>query len=279
MKLTYLGTGAAEGWPALFCNCKNCREASRLGGRNIRTRSQTLVNHDLLIDLPPDTYYHKLMSGLDFSAVKYLFVTHWHMDHFYPQELTVRGSVYSHRMASRDLDIYCAAGTKALFDQVSWEANRETMNTLHFHILTPFEPVTAGDYTVTPLPANHMHELKEGQPFNYLIEQGDKRVLYAHDTGIFYPEVWDFLGKCGHIGLVSLDGTCGTSKVGPKGGHMGLPDDREVRARLIETGICNSTTRFVLNHFSHNDGLLYDQMIREAGPDFTVSYDGMEIEC
>ena len=100
------------GLAALFCNCKNCREAARLGGRNIRTRSQTLVNHDLLIDLPPDTYYHKLMSGLDFSAVKYLFVTHWHMDHFYPQELTVRGSVYSHRMASRDLDIYCAAGQR-----------------------------------------------------------------------------------------------------------------------------------------------------------------------
>ena len=60
MKLTYLGTGAAEGWPALFCNCKNCQEAARLGGRNIRTRSQSLINTDLLIDLPPDTYLHKL---------------------------------------------------------------------------------------------------------------------------------------------------------------------------------------------------------------------------
>ena len=138
-------------------------EAARLGGRNIRTRSQTLVNHDLLIDLPPDTYYHKLMSGLDFSAVKYLFVTHWHMDHFYPQELTVRGSFYSHQMTSSDLDIYCAAGTKALFDQVSWEANKETLDSLRFHILSPFSPVQAGDYTVTPLPANHMHEVKNGQ--------------------------------------------------------------------------------------------------------------------
>src|SRR5699024_7123072 len=51
MKLTYLGTAAAEGFPALFCNCPACREAARLGGRNIRTRSQALINRDLLLDL------------------------------------------------------------------------------------------------------------------------------------------------------------------------------------------------------------------------------------
>ena len=51
MKLTYLGTAAAEGWPAAFCNCDGCRAARRLGGRNIRTRSQALVDDALLLDL------------------------------------------------------------------------------------------------------------------------------------------------------------------------------------------------------------------------------------
>ena len=50
MRLTYLGTAAAEGFPAIFCNCEYCNEARRLGGKNIRTRSQALVNDDLLID-------------------------------------------------------------------------------------------------------------------------------------------------------------------------------------------------------------------------------------
>ena len=27
MKIHYLGTAAAEGWPALFCDCENCRRA------------------------------------------------------------------------------------------------------------------------------------------------------------------------------------------------------------------------------------------------------------
>ena len=55
MKFQYLGTAAAEGWPAVFCRCEACEEAARRGGKNIRTRSQALVNDDLLLDLPPDT--------------------------------------------------------------------------------------------------------------------------------------------------------------------------------------------------------------------------------
>ena len=115
MQFQYLGTAAAEGWPAVFCRCKYCLEAQRLGGKNIRTRSQAIVNDDLLLDLPPDTYMHKLMNNLDLSRVKYLFVTHFHMDHFYPQELTVRGSVYSLEMISPELEIYCAQETYDYF--------------------------------------------------------------------------------------------------------------------------------------------------------------------
>lgn len=282
MKLTYLGTGAAEGWPAAFCNCANCKEAMRLGGRNIRTRSQALINDDLLIDLPPDTYLHKLAQGLDLTRIRYLFVTHWHMDHFYPQELTIRGAYYSHDMVSETLDIYCAQETKDLFDKISWEAEKETLDTLHFHILSPFAPVQAGPYTVTPLPANHMHELeKDGKPhpYIYLIEQDGKKLLYGHDTGYFYPEVWDFLEKAGHIDLVSLDGTSVQRMVGDKGGHMGLPDDSRVKERLLQMGVCDENTAFVLNHFSHNGGLCYDHFLPVAEKEgFTVSYDGMSMD-
>ncbi len=283
MKLTYLGTGAAEGWPAAFCNCEGCKEASRLGGKNIRTRSQALINDDLLLDLPPDTYLHKLQQGLDLSRVRFLFVTHWHMDHFYPQELTIRGAYYSHQMVSETLDIYCARETKELFDRIAWEAERETLDALRFHILSPFTPVQAGQYTVTPLPANHMHELdKNGEkphPYIYLIEEGGKKLLYCHDTGYFYPDVWNFLQKAGHLDLVSLDGTSGLRRVGPGGGHMGMPDDIEVKERLTEMGVCGGNTRFVLNHFSHNGGLCYDRLVPVAGKDgFLVSYDGMTVD-
>ena len=160
MKFQYLGTAAAEGWPAVFCRCEACEEAARRGGKNIRTRSQALINDDLLLDLPPDTYLHKLQQGLDLSAVAHLVITHWHMDHFYPQELTIRGGCYSHNMKSTDLHIYCGADAKEFFDSgVAWEMEKELADHLHWHILTAFQPVEAGPYRITPLPARKIRPL------------------------------------------------------------------------------------------------------------------------
>ena len=65
MKFKFLGTAAAEGVPGLFCNCEICEKTRILKGKNIRTRSQSLINDDLLIDFPADTYLHVLNYGLE----------------------------------------------------------------------------------------------------------------------------------------------------------------------------------------------------------------------
>ena len=79
MRFQYLGTAAAEGWPGVFCRCAVCEEARALGGRHIRTRSQAMINDDLLLDFPGDTYMHALHYGLDLAKIQYLFVTHCHL--------------------------------------------------------------------------------------------------------------------------------------------------------------------------------------------------------
>lgn len=75
MKLTYLGTVAAEGFPEVFCNCEYCKEARKLKCKNIRTCSQSIINDDLLIDLPADTYMHFLDNDIEGDKIKYLFMT------------------------------------------------------------------------------------------------------------------------------------------------------------------------------------------------------------
>ena len=90
MKIKYLGTAAAEAFPAVFCNCKYCNEARELGGKNIRTRSQSLINDDLLIDFPPDTYHHFITHGIRGDRIKYLLITHAHSDHIYEGDLDIR---------------------------------------------------------------------------------------------------------------------------------------------------------------------------------------------
>lgn len=44
MKIAYLGTGAAEGIPAIFCSCPYCSGVRLRGGKEIRSRSQILID-------------------------------------------------------------------------------------------------------------------------------------------------------------------------------------------------------------------------------------------
>ena len=50
MKIQFLGTAAAEGFPAIFCNCEYCNKARELKGKNIRTRSQAIIDDKILLD-------------------------------------------------------------------------------------------------------------------------------------------------------------------------------------------------------------------------------------
>lgn len=93
MVLDYLGTAAAEGWPAIFCECNACRRAAESGGRNIRSRSQALVNGELLIDLPADTCSRVLTGRLHLSGIQSCLITHSHSDHLYAADSQVQTPV------------------------------------------------------------------------------------------------------------------------------------------------------------------------------------------
>ena len=55
MRIKFLGTAAAEGVPAVFCNCETCKRAKARGGKDVGTRSQILIDDDTLFDFPMDT--------------------------------------------------------------------------------------------------------------------------------------------------------------------------------------------------------------------------------
>ena len=90
MKIQYLGTAAAEGYPALFCECENCTKAKKLGGKNIRSRSQALIDDKLLIDYNADTNLHYITHKFNLPNIKHCLITHGHHDHFYPMDLLAR---------------------------------------------------------------------------------------------------------------------------------------------------------------------------------------------
>lgn len=274
MKLTYLGTAAAEGWPALFCRCDNCMRALKKGGRNLRTRSQTLINDDLLLEFPADSMLHMQQNRLDFSAVKWLLITHSHTDHFTPQDLHMRStSYYAHNLTNKTLELYGNEKVLELLAQEQIMRTEEPNDTgIVPKLVTAYQPVCCGDYRVAPLPARH----GEGEhALVYLIEQGNQAVLYLHDTGLLFDEVYTYLkAHSVHADLISYDCTFVTLPSG--GGHLGLDSCREVRKKLEEIGVSDANTVSVINHFSHNGGLIYDELVPVAEREgFITAYDGM----
>ena len=53
MKLTFLGTGAGEGYPGYWCECPHCTYARKHRGKNLRTNSSMVIDEELLIDIGP----------------------------------------------------------------------------------------------------------------------------------------------------------------------------------------------------------------------------------
>ena len=152
-------------------------------------------------------------------------------------------------------------------------------NRVEAHLIQPGDVFFTSDrkYKVLALRANHTAETT---PVFYAVERGGKRLLYAHDTGVFPEEDYALLKAFGRFDLVSLDCT-GCLGIGWdwRDGHMSLKTNLEVMERLRQERIADEKTIFVANHFSHNGGQTYDEMVPEmAKYGIVVAYDGLEIE-
>lgn len=274
MKIQYLGTAAAEGWPALFCNCEMCKQAARLSGKNIRTRSQAIVDDKILIDFPADTYAHMLQYHIDLPSIHTLLVTHSHIDHWYPEDLMRRSKRFATAI-DETLHIY---GNDAVYEELMQVAKRVGDGykdvRIEYHIVKEFEPFEAEGYKIVPLKASH----KPGENcFIYMISKDGKSLLYGHDTGYFPEETWDYIMDK-QFDLVSLDCTMISIKAGTN--HMGILDNIEVAERLRALGCVKEHTQCVINHFSHNGKMLYDELTATAKKyGFIATYDGMSVEC
>ena len=106
MKIKYLGTAAAEGIPALYCQCDICKDAWIHKGKNIRTRAQALIDDKILIDFGPDTYAHVLQYEVPLDTIHHVLITHKHSDHFYPSDLLFRRPGYASKVEEEPLHVY-----------------------------------------------------------------------------------------------------------------------------------------------------------------------------
>ena len=271
MELTIFGTAAAEAWPAPFCRCAPCQEARRRGGPNIRSRSGAMLDNDLKIDFGPDTVSHMLRSGRDMAEVRSIVFTHHHSDHIVPHELEWSAPPYTNTPPTEPIAVFGNATVMEMLTQTFPHIKAD-----HLRLqpaLIPFTPVTTPtNDTILPLPADHA-------PGSLVIRitRGDKHLFYGHDSGLYPPETLAALGDGAPLDIALFDCTYGAQNTNNRG-HMGIGGVVQMVGELRRRGAVTEKTKLIATHFSHNGGLLHEELVEAFLPHgIAVAFDGMVV--
>ncbi len=118
------------------------------------------------------------------------------------------------------------------------------------------------------------------QPFVYHIvdTREDKSIFYMHDSGYYFPEVWDYLKAQKSPPIFSASTLRSAMKTAAlKSTHMGAPEVIRLRGELKRSVLTNK-------HALRDEPLsrttvifFYDELVELAAPhNIEISYDGMK---
>ncbi len=277
MKFRFLGTAAAEGFPALWCECPICMQAAKNGGKDIRRRASYLIDEDTIVDFGPDAFWQSQEFRIDLLKIKRILYTHPHVDHLNPLDLIWRRLPWYSRV-EHSIKVF---GSGTVFGRIiSVCGELEGIYRLEDLKIEPVElrngeSVVDGDLTILPLEANHAPG-KSAQIF--LLERGGKSILIANDTGWLPDASWELL-KGKSLDMVSLDSTMGIRCADADRGHMGVNTVLKTVEHLKKIGAVGAETKFFATHFSHNGDFLHRDFEAFFAPHgIAVAYDGLEVE-
>lgn len=274
MEVTILGTAAAEAWPAPFCRCRSCEEARRRGGPNVRTRAGALVDDDLKIDFSADTVVQMQRTGRCLADVKAIVFSHQHSDHIVPTELAWASGPFTNTPPAEPIAVYGNAEVLAMLNAAFPNPGKANLS---FHRLEALKPVTtpAGD-TVLPLPAEHV----AGALLLRITRKADgKTLFYGHDSGLYLEETLAALADGPTLDIAMFDCTYG-GQASSNRGHMGADGVIRMAEELRRRGAATDQTKLVATHFSHNGGLMHEELVERFLPHgIMVAYDGIVLRA
>ena len=215
MDVTFLGTAAAEGYPAPFCRCENCEEARRRKGRNLRLRSSVLVDDDLLIDFS-DIIAASSFYGIDLSHVE------THADHLAAEQFFL----HAYPFTRTDVPVLGVYGSRETIDLIPARCEALDKCKVELNVVHAGDSWAKGRYRFHAFRATH----GTTEPLLYAIDDGERSLLYSTDTGRYHPETWAAI-KAHTYDVVIMDETMGTIPTADSSLHMGI--DAVVEYRRI----------------------------------------------
>lgn len=306
MKLTFLGTAAAEGYPAIWCRCERCETARARGGPNLRFRSSLLLNDDLLIDPGPDLVAASIRHGLALAEVQAILVTHLHDDHLDPTAIYWRGSGFA-MPPLPEAQLYGTAASVARLHDREGTPLDPTQTRIAIHTVRHFARVTvqtggtlpvdprarpgrsrtadgAPDssavrrYDVLVLPASHARPEEEASFFAIRQVTGPEcdgrtglefpTILYATDTGPFGEAAWEALSGLGRDGW-RFGAVIIDATLGlgaPGKAHMNLDQVITHHAEIAARGLLQHGATQMAHHFSHNGTPPHEELGEHLAP-------------
>jgi adenosylcobinamide kinase/adenosylcobinamide-phosphate guanylyltransferase len=227
VRITVLGSGAADGWPNPWCPCASCTAARAQGV--VRGQTCVLVDGRLLIDLGPTVGLAAARLGVSLTEVDTVLVTHRHVDHHFPQVWVWR---YWARTA-RPLTVLAPP-------LVLEDAKPHLEEPLAAH---PGDVHEVNGYVVRPVDANH----PEDAVLYDITGPDGARLLYATDTGELPEDTVEALrDRAFHIVLLELAGT-------PIPSHLTLETWPAQVERLRAVGAVTDHTDVVAIHVGHDN--------------------------
>jgi len=284
MKLRFLGTSAAGGFPNPHCACANCVAARKEGGKSIRFQSSALIDDELMIDLGPDVAGAVARQGIDLTGVRWVLQTHPHEDHLLPLQAIARGASW----AAQDVPPMRWLGASATIERITSGLRKplpgleviglddEVPGKLALTEIRPWQAFKLGPYRVQTIAANHDDGVAA---MLFAIERDGRRLFWGSDTTSLPEETWPRLAGLGWtFDVVVFDCNFGFQEAaGPT--HLGAEGLlREVggmrAARLISDG-----TRVIGTHIAHHSyGPHSVESARAAERGIELAWDGLDVE-
>lgn len=226
MKLTFLGTGAAD-WDWKNLPPGTCGSAS------------TLIGTSCLIDAGPCVLRGMKASGVAIGRISDLIVTHSHSDHFNLD--TIQAIAAAGR---RRLRVWAPPNALAMLSGVAVEP----------HPVLPGDAFRVGVFRVVALPANHATRDLDEQTLHYAFAGRGVRLLYALDGAWICTKARILLKRFldgRPLSAVVWDATCGaTFNDWRFAEHNDLRMVAAMREAMLKDGLVSADTLHVFDHIA-----------------------------